>query len=26
LELTIQVMIGLDDPIFLWENFDIKLR
>ena len=26
LELTIQVMIGFDDPIFLWESFDITLR
>lgn len=25
LELTIQVMIGFDDPVFLWESFDIKL-
>jgi hypothetical protein len=26
LELSIQVMIGFDDPIFLWESFDISLR
>jgi hypothetical protein len=25
LELTIEVMIGFDDPIFLWESFDIEL-
>ncbi len=25
LELTIQVMIGFDDPTFMWESFDIKL-